>query len=261
MVLIYAYATHSYGLYDELMKNPFTKVNVVGFGTKWNGFFDKMYKMCEEFKKLPPDTIIMFIDGFDTRIIKDPKIAEERYLTSYPHRPVLFSLDMNMEIPFGTYLQKRVFGDGIRANAGMYMGPAYKIVDLINKSVNFKSECKNDDQCAFNKNREHFEIDHDSNIFHNMSYSERKNKDFKTNAIILQFPGELSFSRIIRSIKEYTPFLWKEIIVFILSFIIIVVIYNKVLSRFITSRMKTFLILFILILIVLICIVKKLIRG
>ena len=79
MILVYTYATHNEGMFDELIKNKYTKVNVVGYGSKWNGFFDKIQKMYSEFEKLQPDTLVMFVDGFDTRIIKNLEIAEERY--------------------------------------------------------------------------------------------------------------------------------------------------------------------------------------
>ena len=227
MILVYTYATHNEGMFDELIKNKYTKENVVGYGSKWNGFFDKIQKMYSEFEKLQPDTLVMFVDGFDTRIIKNLEIAEERYKQFYPKNPVLFSSETILEIPFGSYIQRRVFGEGPIANTGLYMGPVNKIMNIMNKSIKFKKECKDDDQCAYNKIREDFEIDNDYHIFQNVNYSQRKDENFSSDAVVLQFPGQLTPNRIIRSIKEYTPFFWKEILFLVILILLVFFIVKK----------------------------------
>ena len=174
--------------------------------------------MYSEFEKLQPDTLVMFVDGFDTRIIKNLEIAEERYKQFYPKNPVLFSSETILEIPFGSYIQRRVFGEGPIANTGLYMGPVNKIMNIMNKSIKFKKECKDDDQCAYNKIREDFEIDNDYHIFQNVNYSQRKDENFSSDAVVLQFPGQLTPNRIIRSIKEGKEILDKSIIFSYLNF-------------------------------------------
>ena len=47
MIDVVTYATHSYGMFDELIKNPYTKVTVLGMGKKWNGFTDKYIGLVE----------------------------------------------------------------------------------------------------------------------------------------------------------------------------------------------------------------------
>ena len=42
MIQVVTYATHSQGMFDELMNNQYgVDVKVLGWGEKWNGFKDK----------------------------------------------------------------------------------------------------------------------------------------------------------------------------------------------------------------------------
>jgi hypothetical protein len=169
--------------------------------------------MRNTFQALPPDVLVILIDGFDTRILQRPEVAEERYLAKYPHRPVLFSKDCCIGLPLiAKYVQRRIFGDyDVIANAGMYMGPAGKVAALMDLAMAFEASCKGDDQCAFNKLRAHIEVDESCYIFRNLLYSEREHAD-DIDTVFLGYPMQPTVGRATRAVIEYTPFLWQEII-------------------------------------------------
>ena len=63
------YATHSEGDFEELVNNKYNiSIKVLGWGEKWNGFLDKFKNMYKYIKTLPDDDVIIFIDGFDSKI-------------------------------------------------------------------------------------------------------------------------------------------------------------------------------------------------
>src|SRR5210317_1041969 len=71
---VVTYANKSHGLFEELIHNEYdVPVRVLGWGTKWNGFLDKYKGMVEYLKSKKDDDIVIFLDGFDTKINKDPK--------------------------------------------------------------------------------------------------------------------------------------------------------------------------------------------
>ena len=78
---IITYATHSEGLFDELINNKYNiPIIVLGYGEKWNGFMDKFKKVYKYIKELPDKEIIVFIDGFDTRINQPYNTIKQRFL-------------------------------------------------------------------------------------------------------------------------------------------------------------------------------------
>ena len=206
-------------MFNELVNNPFTTVNVIGYGTKWSGFFGKLRAMKKVFRKLHPETLVVLVDGFDTKIAMDVKIAEERYRNIFPHSPILFSRDCGIDIPIiGKWLHRRMFGSNAVANAGMYMGPAGKIVQLMREAEKIEKTCMGDDQRAFNMLSEWFDVDMDGLIFRNLSFKERKHDNEQT-AVFIGYPGEVSFPRAIRAVTEYSKFLWIDIVGIVIAFL------------------------------------------
>ena len=50
---IITYATHSEGLFDELINNKYNiPIIVLGYGTKWNSFIDKFKNVYKYIKEL-----------------------------------------------------------------------------------------------------------------------------------------------------------------------------------------------------------------
>lgn len=218
MIQVVTYATHAQGMFDELVKNKHNiPVKVLGWGTKWTGFSDKFKGVLEYANTLNPDDILIFVDGFDSKIIKDINTIRERFLKL--DCGLLVSRDVNAVLLKG-YISE-LFGEckgGITANSGLYMGYVKNIKMVLQDSLNLP--CK-DDQVALNsvcKKYDFIKVDDKNRIFKNVSKYDMSPDD----ACIIQRPGEASFNRrIIRGIPEYSQFMIEKILVITLSLAII----------------------------------------
>ena len=100
---VVTYANKSSGMFEELINNEHgVKVKVLGMGKKWNGYLDKSKGLLEYMKTKKDDDIIVFIDGFDTKINKD--ISNVKSLFESYECKVLFSkhpdmLDIGFRFP------------------------------------------------------------------------------------------------------------------------------------------------------------------
>jgi len=219
MVEIVTYANKSQGLFEELIHNEYdVPVRVLGWGTQWNGYSDKSKGVVEYLKDKDDDDIVVFIDGFDSKINKDPKDVEEMF-KSYDCR-VLFSRHPDI---ISKYLVRQVFpmcGQGM-ANAGMYMGYAKELKTILNDELAEKCQ---DDQVNFNKMCEKYnfiKIDEDERIFENISPFNMKKK---SDAPFVSYPGTPSFERITRACRDYAQFFkWQ----FVISMIVLLVLLPK----------------------------------
>ncbi len=177
MFEVVTYATHSQGMFEELKDN----VNVLGWGEKWNGFVDKYKGVYEYIKNKPDDMIIIFVDGFDTKINRDPKGAVE--LFKKRGYKLLFSrdaIDDKINIVFGTCK------DGITINTGLYMGYVKYLKQFLESML--KESCKDDQVIANNncKNFDFIDIDKENEIFYNVNQLKR---NVKQDVYFLQYPG------------------------------------------------------------------------
>ena len=220
MVKIYyvTYATHSFGMFEDLVKNKFNiKINVLGYGKKWNGFMDKIRGMKDFSQKINENDIIVFLDGFDSNINKNTSgLLNEFYKYNCN---ILISLDTTYyHKDFRYYTSRRVFGtaDGSNiANSGLYMGYAKSInklcSDILKKNIT-------DDQTGFNLcfDKKSMKIDFDNKIFHNIG-----NKSTTSSAYFVSYPGAVNASlwektiRYKRAIGEYWSYFIIEIILLI----------------------------------------------
>lgn len=209
MVEIVTYANKSQGLFEELVHNEFdVPVRVLGWGTQWNGFLDKYKGMVEYLKEKDDDDIVVFLDGFDTRINKDPKDVEKLF-TSYDCG-MLVSKDPE---PLGGYITRKVFetcsGDAV-ANSGLYMGYVKYVRQVLEDALTMTCE---DDQRNLNQlcgKYDFIKVDEDKVVFENIApLTMNKNSD----AIFVSYPASLSVERVIRSLREYSQFFrWQFII-------------------------------------------------
>ena len=134
VVKLITYATHSYGTFEDLVNNDLNiEVKVFGWGTKWNGFMDKFKVPREYFNTLNDDDIVIFVDGFDSKIIKSLDIAEKRFKSMncrilisevpYIQRSGMFKY-FSCKMHFHEKLSELFSSDNIDhiANTGLYMG-------------------------------------------------------------------------------------------------------------------------------------------
>ena len=125
---------------------------------------------------------------------------------------------------------KKVFGtcqNNHIANSGLYMGYNIKIQELLNDILvnNYSS----DDQTSLNiscKKFNNIKIDTSKKLFNNLKLYDRY-FNYESDSCFISTPGKLSFKRIIRMPAEYIQFLWKDILLIILTIFFTIIYYNK----------------------------------
>jgi hypothetical protein len=203
-------ATHNEGKLNEILDNKYVPVTVLGYGERWTGFKMKYELMYEYIEKMDDNKIIIFLDGFDSEILKHPSIAVEKFKEK--GYKILFSREYS-----GVLLDKMasmVFtscGDGIALNSGLYMGYV-KYLKLF-FSYNLSQTCK-DDQRTANQSCSQLKfisIDKDFDIFQNIPPYDTSNTTHH-NPIFISYPGTVSIKRCYRAIFEYGQFFVKYIL-------------------------------------------------
>jgi len=209
MLHVVTYATHSQGMFEKLINNPFgTNVTVLGWGKPWKGFSDKIKGVREHLDTLDDNDLLVFMDGWDSYINKDPSHTEE--LFNNMDCDILVSKDYNPN--------KQIFGtclNNITANSGMYMGKVKSLKVLLDNMLSLSC---NDDQVKLNtmcKKTDRLKIDEDCIIFQNTS-----SKDSNPKGIYVSLPGTTK-GRWKRLFKEYSQFYVNTFIFLILLLILL----------------------------------------
>lgn len=213
---VVTYATHKEGLFEKLVNNEFKcPVEVLGWGSKWDGFMDKFKGVRAYLDTRKDDDVVVFLDGWDSFINKDPTNVEELFRKF--NCKVLLSKDFNNSFSFFDKCK-----NNLAANSGMYMGEVKYLKQVLDDTL--KSSCK-DDQYNLNKSCKYFsfiKIDEDKLIFDN-GYPSDKSSD----SIFVSYPGTSGgIKRWIRAFKDYTQFFINTII--ILFLILMVLFPNKI---------------------------------
>jgi len=212
---IVTYATHSEGSFEELTHNKFgVEVTVLGMGERWQGFVHRVKKYREYLDTLEDNEIVVFVDGFDSHIIKPIDGLEDMFKSL--KCDILVSKNVTIQ---PHYIIHKMFGtckDNTTANAGLLMGYAGYLKKLQDSIINGNTV---DDQKNLNDACSKFpnlKIDTDCIIFKNILPTEKIENLYESNAFFGQTPGAFTFKRRIRAIKEYTPFFIPEIVLFLL---------------------------------------------
>lgn len=247
-VTVLTVATHSEGLFDELVNNKFNiPVEVLGYGKKWTGFDMKFQEVYNKIKNLPDDDIVIFLDGFDTFINGNLEIAIERFKKMDCKVLMSKSISVKDNYKIIQYISNKIFPtcyNGHSINTGLYMGYVKYIKDMLEKAK--CNSCK-DDQRIINqlcKNVNYIKIDVDNDIFHNI-YETTKDEIVKTsNAIFFQTPGVLTINRYNRGFYEYSQFFIMEFII-IFMVILCILVYLKINNMIIAGVVASMIIYFI----------------
>lgn len=216
MIHYVTYATHEHGLFKTLVENPYVKINVLGFGKKWNGFNDKMIGVHEFTKSLPEDDYIVFLDGFDTKIVRNPIDIIQRF-NNY-RCDILAS-----EEPLfaGKYITRKVFGSCKKQdlNSGMYMGKVKHVREMT--KIIITQKITDDDQTALtmvcNLNVLNIKTDTKNIIFYNNGAKRKSNQYYFVSYPSGRHDLYSFISRMKRGAKEYTKYFILEIIIILLS--------------------------------------------
>ena len=171
---IVIYATHADGMYNtllSLLKKFGYSVQILGWGDKWHGFHQRTLALYNYISKLPPDEIVVCLDGFDTLAIDTPQNLYSKFKTMGVN--CLWSCEYDN---FG--YKKCIFGGLL--NGGMYMGYAGSLTFIYKTIIDeYGSNTLNlDDQKIindlYNRNVNNFQqlitLDTNNVIFANISY-------------------------------------------------------------------------------------------
>jgi hypothetical protein len=206
---VITYATHAQGMFDEL-KSSYPDLVVLGWGEKWTGFANRSKAIIKYIENMNDDDIVIVVDGFDTKIIKSPEVAVERFISS--RSKLLFSKESAYKVSSIVYNICK--GDSY-LNAGLYMGYAKYVKVLLNEMVS-NQKCK-DDQVNFNKLCKKFDfidVDTDYKIFFNVKAGYKYTND--KDVCFLGYPGQLTPYRVMRGIIEHSQFFLFYIVLILL---------------------------------------------
>ena len=188
MYEVVTYANKSQGYFDQLINNKYgIQVTVLGWGTKWNGFMDKIKGLLAYIENKPDNHIVVFLDGFDSIINKNPTNLIDLF-ESY-NCNILVSKDTFEP----NFISKFWYGNcknNLVANSGMYMGYVKHLKMLLGKMITLKC---NDDQVNFNNmchNFDFIKVDEQELIFSNV------NKKIYDSPIFVSFPGSFHINKI-----------------------------------------------------------------
>ena len=232
-------ATHSEGFFDELIHNKYNiDIKVLGYGQKWTGYkmkFELLYKYIET---LPDDYIIIFVDGFDSKMNGDINKAKEIFIQN--NYKVLFS-SFKRYSKMQDFFFKNIYcncndnhlknkSNYQIANTGLYMGYV-KYLKIIYKHLLTNNYSCKEDQVLLNsicKYYDFIEIDKNEQIFYNVNINKTNINEQNIEAIFIQYPlhkpGLNFYNKIKFYLHIYLQFFIKYI--FILNIIIFLFIKN-----------------------------------
>lgn len=146
-VHLVTYATHAAGTFARLRERH-PEMVVLGWGTPWKGFFDKVDAVQRAVTALPPEDVVVFVDGFDTQVIDVEDVR--RAFEEDPYLRLVFARHVPpIHVPYLTdYVVRRQFCGVI--NSGTYAGRVRDLQVLYREAQNVKDACFGDDQRAFN---------------------------------------------------------------------------------------------------------------
>ena len=171
MLYIVTYATHS-ERYFEILKN-YPEIIVLGWGKKWNGFYDKVNATVEFCKSKKDDDIVLFVDGFDSVIIESTDTILQKYKSL--NTTLVFSKGGKSPNVIGKYIQDKLFGtcNDIRLNSGLYIGTVLSIINFwIDFNINDDDQRYATEKC--NK-YDYITIDVNNVLFYNYSTVDKIN--------------------------------------------------------------------------------------
>ena len=213
MLHLVTYATHAEGSFEALSASRPDLV-VLGWGTRWKGFFDKVDAMQEFVAALPEEDLVLFVDGFDTEVTDTE--AVRRYMEeTHPRVDVLFSLHVPpLAVPWiADYVVRRQFL-GVR-NSGLYVGRVRALRRLYAEAQEVREECLGDDQRAFNlvadRHRDddpEWRTDIRREVLHVLTAFQSTEG---VVAGVVHRPGSTGWRRVVRGVREAVPFLHREL--------------------------------------------------
>jgi hypothetical protein len=156
MLHIVTVATKNEGYFDFLhqsCKRNGGKLEVLGWGEKWQGHSQKLKLMHIYLQNLHDNDIVCFVDGYDVIILQPVQTIESIFKKS--GKNIIVSRDIETEnIPILSTFGNMYFGKckNYPINSGTYMGYVKYLKILLNDILtNYDLEVHKDDQILFTK--------------------------------------------------------------------------------------------------------------
>ena len=163
---VYTYVTHSEryfpSLIDSCAKHNIRPV-VRGMGDVWEGFVKRHHELLAFLKEVPDDDIVINVDGFDTIVLCSLNEIVQKFKAM--KCDMLFSMTADNGNMIQKYVQWRLGFYGEKANAGMFMGYAFKMREFIEKLL---ASNEYNDQIVVNRMLGSIKIDTNQEIFCNV---------------------------------------------------------------------------------------------
>ena len=221
-------ATHYEGKLNELINNKYNvPITILGMGKKWTGFRMKYELIYEYVKHMDDNKIIIFIDGFDSEIVRHPSNAVQKFKER--NYKLLFSRNY-FSNNFFDHIKGQVFTyckDNILLNTGLYMWYVKYLKPFLKH--NLSQTCK-DDQRTANQSCKTFEflsVDASNEIFQNVeNILNGTSQRIEPNVVFVSYPGSITMKRVYRAIFEYGQFFIKWILL-LYVFLFALFVYKK----------------------------------
>lgn len=191
---VVTYATHAEGMFDDL-KRRVSNLVVGGFGDTWRGVVDEIAFVRAYAGAQSSDHVVVYVDGFDTRVVRHPSVAVRRFQQELPTCRVLLSYGTN-ESEMSAF-KRRIFGvrHGPVASCGLMMGYAKDLHDLL-QSV--EATAVSDAERALNlvlqaERTPTVRVDVERRIFRNLSHEELRSASPPAgDAVFLGYNGTIA---------------------------------------------------------------------
>lgn len=143
-------ATHEQGYFENLKQtcaNNGVELEILGWGKPWKGFTYRIDLLKEFAKSLPSDDIVMFIDAFDTIVLRHQDEIVKEFLdfekATGKHK-IWMSYEHTHHDPLIRYLKNKIFPD-INLNAGTYMGRVEDLQPMWDRTLAVSEQIKSKD--------------------------------------------------------------------------------------------------------------------
>jgi hypothetical protein len=155
------------------------ELEVLGYGEKWLGFNHKFKLMIEYLKKLPPNDIVCFVDGYDVLCVRNLNELKSKFIkVREKHKcKIILAKDKhpnNFFASFHSFVYDKCQNTNI--NTGTYIGYAADLSAIISNIYNKNPDNSNDDQKLLTEHCKKNE---------NLYYIDEKNEFFFTQLTIL----------------------------------------------------------------------------
>lgn len=200
-------ATHNERYFNTMIRSlEYGNINydVIGMGTKWNGYMTKFNLIIQWLKKQRSDSIIVHADAFDSFYYGNIVKMEKLFMDSGYDIIMSKGVKKNIFYIYSNYKQYGVFPDK-HINSGMYIGYAGKLLDYFTELLPLCDD--DDDERCVNINRNLLEkynvgIDHNYDFFQNVNIENLHELELD-KTFLFSFPGAFSIPD---SVIERLPF-------------------------------------------------------